>query len=373
MLDSAKRLFAVLRRGKARLARTWRVPDPCPPRSLEAVSVGRIFATRPLAVYSLAGSALPLGLASALGPKLAHRKALFLIGMSWHMERLEGARLLARQMRVYERRFPRHRLLILANSEAERSAIARYTRAVQLINHNIFVDEDVFRPLPSSAKEFDAVYVARMTPWKRHELAQQIPRVVHVHYRELTHSWSDTLAYLERLKRENPGHAFMNEIAGEAFVKLPKAEVNRVLNSAHVGLCLSAEEGAMFASMEYLLAGLPVVSTPSRGGRDHFFDPDFCLVVPPDPRAINEAVEALKARRIPQETVRSRTLARLRREREHLVDVLQAADPALAAQLTPRPDWRSAFFTEAFFWRPLAEIEAEILAGDGRLPQSGQG
>jgi glycosyltransferase involved in cell wall biosynthesis len=331
--------------------------------------VGRIFATRPLVIYSLAGFSLPLGLASSLGPRLADRQVLFFVGMSWHMENPEDARLLARQMRLYERRFPRHRLLIFANSETERSAIARHTRAVQLINQNIFVDEDVFRPLPSNPREFDAVYVARMTPWKRHELAQQIPRTVHVHYRERALSWPDTLAYLERLRRESPGHVFVNEIRDEAFVKLPPAEVNRVLNSAHVGLCLSAEEGAMLASMEYLLAGLPVVSTPSRGGRDHFFDPDFCLIVPPDPRAIREAVEALKARRIPQEKVRSRTLVRLRHERERLLDVLQAADPAVAAQLTPRPDWRSPFFKAAIAWRTSAEIEAEILARDGPLPE----
>ena len=38
----------------------------------------------------------------------------------------------------------------------------------------------------------------------------------------------------------------------------------------------------MLASIEYLLAGLPVVSTPSLGGRDHYFDDEYCLIAPPD-------------------------------------------------------------------------------------------
>ena len=42
-------------------------------------------------------------------------------------------------------------------------------------------------------------------------------------------------------------------------------------------------EGANYASVEYLLAGLSIVSTPSiSGGREVYFDPEFCIVCDPD-------------------------------------------------------------------------------------------
>jgi glycosyltransferase involved in cell wall biosynthesis len=49
--------------------------------------------------------------------------------------------------------------------------------------------------------------------------------------------------------------------------------VNQGLARAVVGLCLSTVEGSNYASMEYMLAGLPIVSTPSIGGREVYFDP----------------------------------------------------------------------------------------------------
>lgn len=54
----------------------------------------------------------------------------------------------------------------------------------------------------------------------------------------------------------------------------------------------------MFASMEYLLCGLPIVSTPSIGGRDVFFDKDYVEIVEPDPHAVKEAVIEMVRRRV---------------------------------------------------------------------------
>ncbi|WP_164127899.1 glycosyltransferase, partial [Stenotrophomonas maltophilia] len=73
-----------------------------------------------------------------------------------------------------------------------------------------------------------------------------------------------------------------NPIVDGLTARLTPEAVNRVYNQAAVGLCLSAVEGAMCASMEYLMAGLPVVSTPSVGGRDVYFDPDYCIIAEPE-------------------------------------------------------------------------------------------
>jgi hypothetical protein len=67
----------------------------------------------------------------------------------------------------------------------------------------------------------------------------------------------------------------------------------------------------MYSSMEYMLAGLPIVTTPNRGGRDVFFHPDYCLTAAPDPREIRDAVIALRDKAIPRDIVRQRTIERV--------------------------------------------------------------
>ena len=64
-----------------------------------------------------------------------------------------------------------------------------------------------------------------------------------------------------------------------------------------------------------MLAGLPIVTTPSVGGRDVYFDPDYCLTVAPEPDAVAAAVQALRARRIPRSHIRARTLQRIEADR----------------------------------------------------------
>ena len=93
----------------------------------------------------------------------------------------------------------------------------------------------------------------------------------------------------------------------ETFAELKKADWSRrvhftsmykELSRARVGLCLSEEEGAMFASIEYLLCGLPVVSTPNMGGRDFFFDEKFSQTVDPSEEAVRVGVEKMISLRL---------------------------------------------------------------------------
>ena len=107
-------------------------------------------------------------------------------------------------------------------------------------------------------------------------------------------------------------------------IRLARWEVNRELSRARVGLCLSAIEGAMFASVEYLLAGLPIVTTPSKGGRHVYHDPEYCWTAAPDPRSVAEAVYALGTKGIPRDRIRKCTLRRLERDRERFLGLIDA-------------------------------------------------
>jgi hypothetical protein len=75
----------------------------------------------------------------------------------------------------------------------------------------------------------------------------------------------------------------------------------------------------MYASAQYLLAGLPVVTTHNKGGRDIFFHPDYVLWVEDDPEAVNHAVLELAANPPDPQAVRKRTLAMMAEHRMKLV------------------------------------------------------
>ena len=74
----------------------------------------------------------------------------------------------------------------------------------------------------------------------------------------------------------------------------------------------------MLASVEYMLCGVPQVSTPCQGGRELFFDERFVRVAPPDPSAVARAVADLASREIDPELVRSATLEKVNEHRMKL-------------------------------------------------------
>lgn len=161
---------------------------------------------------------------------------------------------------------------LIVNAHDENAARKQFLIRGSHFSNNIYINENLYKPL-SEAKVYDAIYTAQLAPFKRVWLAKDIERLMVISYGGNLH------AFCPELK-----HAEFNQ----AF--LPRSEVVKKYNQSHAGLCLSAVEGAMFASCEYLLSGIPIVSTPSKGGRDEFFDDQNSIIVPPDAVAVAEAV-----------------------------------------------------------------------------------
>ncbi len=251
----------------------------------------------------------------AFGSRIGRRPAAIVIYFSWHFDGGFASKRAVERVAAYRRAFPEHRVHFLANAQDEIESLERLGERGVLLNHNLSVSERFFFPIDDAKVEFDAIYNARLDPSKRVDLAFGIDRVAYVtrHYPAGDQSEAARLQTL--IEARSPAHRILNRIENGIVESLDAAAVNRALNSAAVGLCLSPVEGVMLSSMEYMLAGLPVVSTPSTGGRDFFFDPDFCIIAPPTEMAIREAVIALKARRIPKGHVRDRTLSRLAPQR----------------------------------------------------------
>jgi len=263
-----------------------------------------------------------LGLIPLLAQKIPQTPATFLSPLFWHCDEAT-ARNKADAVRNFTGQYPNHQVIFLGNT-LEEVALLRVAGAEAFFaNHNIFADENAFYPFADSGIEFDAVYNARPWPEKRHNLAAEIGRVIYIGYPGDLAVAARSRAITAILQQRAPRHLFANVIVDGLPRPIARPEVNAVLARAAVGLCLSEVEGAMYASIEYLLAGLPVVSTPSRGGRDVFFDPDYCVIAEANASAVREAVAALRGRNIPRAYVRARTLAKLEVERQRFVAFLE--------------------------------------------------
>ncbi|HLH96248.1 MAG TPA: glycosyltransferase [Xanthobacteraceae bacterium] len=284
-----------------------------------------------------------IGIAGAFGRRFGDCPAGFLIYPAWSIEDSGRVAATARAVREHRRRYPSHRLTYLANSLRESSLLAAEGIPCVFLNKNFTVSERIFRPLPDAEPEFDAVYNARFVPEKRHELAAAIEKLAYVTYiSDVEDEGRKQIDLMERFIRENPHHALLNPIIGGHPKRFSPTDTNVQINRARIGLCLSAVEGSNRASMEYMLAGLGVVSTPSTGGRDVYFDPEFCIVCEPDAEAVRDAVARLKARNIPRDHIRRATLRRVETERRRFLDLVEDLRVRLGGKPGQKMDW-SAF------------------------------
>ena len=269
-----------------------------------------------------------LGIAPSFGEKYGDVSAGFLIYPTWSIEVDNRAAKIAEAAEVHLGSYPSHRLEFLANTRREADLLRGYGQSAIFLNKNFTVSATIFRPLPDATVEFDAIYNARFVPQKRHELAARIGSAAYLAYIDTMSA--DPLAQkalMASILAQNPLHALLNPLVDGSPVRLSPQQTNTALNRAAVGLCLSAVEGSNYASMEYMLAGLPVVSTPSLGGRDAYFDPEYCVICEPDASAVRDAVEEMKARKFRRDYIRARTLAKIEPQRRRF---LQVADDLIA-------------------------------------------
>ena len=253
---------------------------------------------------------------SAYLPK--EKNAYFICLNWWHLESDHNVKMTQAKYLDQRRRYPRHHIFFLCNSMNQKELFDRYHLPSIYCNQNALLDEDRYRILPQVHKEFDAIYLAVAAPFKRHQLACEIESLALIMYFA---SFSKS-SYVDEIKRTLPQAIWL--IDPEPLKNyIPGQKIGEYLNLARTGLCLSAAEGAMYASAEYLLCGLPVVTTRSRGGRDVFFDDDYTMTVDDDPRAVRLGVQELIARRIPCDEIRARTLTKIQPHRQRFIRLVQ--------------------------------------------------
>ena len=132
-----------------------------------------------------------------------------------------------------------------------------------------FASAETFFPL-GTPKEFDLIYVAAAQPYKRHDILfdalAQLPRSI----RALC-----VFGYGENadmLRAQTAAMGLDVTFAGPPGV--PHAEVNRLMNSARIGLVCGVDDGAPAILTEYMLAGLPVLANADLACGLHYIRSD---------------------------------------------------------------------------------------------------
>jgi hypothetical protein len=281
-----------------------------------------VFSSDPLIIYvpDWVIRYRPVALLSVLR-QFRHRTIHLLIELSWAHDNPWLIKQLTLWQARHLRRYPRHKVIFIANSELEHQMLAAAGLETAWVNHNAFVSPAIFRPLPKSEKRFDAVYDARINPFKRHNLAAGIESLALITARVPYHH---DKSYTLSIRNILPQAHWFNDPLSADYQWMSHPDINAAINQCRVGLCLSAEEGAMVASMQYLLAGLPIVSTESRGGRDEFFNPDYVRIVADSVDAVAAGVREMRDCPMPAMEIRRRTLEKIEQHKTRLFELLKA-------------------------------------------------
>jgi len=287
-------------------------------------------------------------------PELLQRHRAYFIIICWDaIESEKTVKQLKSEHNEYKKKFPEHELIYLCNSARQHTLFKKFQLPCIFCNQNAFLDENIFKIVPDAKKKYDAIYNARLAPFKRHYLASKINNLAFI-----TYFIQRDLEYLPEIKNTFANATWLNY---PVTTKIPEEKIYRYLNEAKVGLCLSASEGAMYASVEYLLCGLPIVSTNSEGGRDIFFDKEYVKIVNDTPEAVTEGVRELMNNRISPEYIREKTLEKMKLHRERFISLIQSIYNKEGVKKDFQKEYDKIFTNKMLKYKYAREFQKEIL------------
>ncbi|EHL96094.1 hypothetical protein HMPREF9946_04990 [Acetobacteraceae bacterium AT-5844] len=262
-------------------------------------------------------------------------RTIFVLSWSWYTDDNRAMTLRKTLERMAER-FPMHEaairnnIIVCMNSASEHSrfrAIDPVTRCI-LVNNACFLSTELFGgALPALEQDAPGVLNAKCLYFKRHYLTAGLKRKIFVSYNEKNDRKSPLYCDIRSYEPE------------ELHFDLSPEAVAALHGRAAFGMALSELEGACYASTEYLLCGLPVVSTPSLGGRDEFYGPLNSVITRPSPEGLLDAEDLVRKRiasgAFNRAAIRQGTLDRLHQFRRRLCDEIEKAT-GIDADVTKR-------------------------------------
>jgi glycosyltransferase involved in cell wall biosynthesis len=250
----------------------------------------------------------------------------------------------AARLKGWMEEHPNHAILHTAASAEEVSILNQLEIPAIICSHNAMVDEKIF-DIKKIEREYKAIYDARITPMKRHHLAKNVNDLALITY--ITPEYFSDV-YYEQTKADMSQATWLNgPLSNSGSSWISSEDVALHYNRAKVGLILSENEGANYASIQYLLCGLPVVTTRNVGGRDEFFSDEYVIWSAASPTAVAGAVDELIARDIDPDYIRRKTLDKMEVHRARLCEEISKCYGNFSP-LKAVPNWEDFFIHKMY-------------------------
>ena len=226
-----------------------------------------------------------------------------------------------------------YNIVILANSEEEKLHFenelkefnsekfnslefnsSEFNSSVLYCNHNAFLDENIFKIKNNIDREYDLVIDSCFCNYKNRDIACKLDNTVHI-------------GYFKRDEKMMPSFGTIANYINDNYTRLNKDNICHIYNKSYVAGIFSKCEGACFASTQYLLAGIPVVSIESKGGRDIWYNTGNSIICDNNKddcyKSVMKAKEMLINGEFNRESIRNNTIELMNKFRnkfkEHLI------------------------------------------------------
>lgn len=235
----------------------------------------------------------------ALAQKHTNKKSIIFISSTWHC---------AEDIPELVNRSDFNKYAILANSIEEVDHFnSKVECDVLFCNNNAFTNENIFKINDDTVKIYDCVINNRFSHFKNVQFASLCTNSIHVGY------YSKDKNYIfpnfgQYANFKNPTNDNKYNFNKNDFRVLSSSVINDYINKSITGCIFSSVEGACRASSEYLLAGVPVISTKSKGGRDIWYDDYNSIICDPNPKSVYECLQVIKTKQIDPEIIRNKHL-----------------------------------------------------------------
>ena len=281
-----------------------------------------------------------------LAPYICKGKNIhFILTLNWSIRPKYKIESFAKAYHRHAKKYPWLIVTVLANEPEELTLLREYGIRSELCNQNGLLDEHSYT-IHDVEKRYNAISNSRMAPYKRLELLRDVENCALITY-FLDPSDHD---YEKRILPHAGGaqaacpNLICPQFDGTNWTRYDVNQVCETLSSSRCGVILSEEEGACFAAVEYLLCGLPVVTTKSIGGRDAMFDEDYVIWTDPTPESVAEAVKKAIALPVSPQQIRERTIAKMKKEREKYCAILNSIAREEGIEKDFSSEWNS-FYT----------------------------
>lgn len=278
-----------------------------------------------------------------IGHLLKGVRTYWLLSLSWSLMDEGRLEYLIGCYAEYKDKFPEHELIFLCNELIESAILNKFGIPAFFAPHNALIDYGLYHPAPEAEKKYDALINSRLDEFKRHILAKRIDRLAIITYFAHKTPLQVSLGYLNYLKRNMPQADFLNFSKDGSFAWLSKQEIAKISSQCHVGLIMSSLEGGCMAACEYLLSGLPVVSTKNQGGRDLFLPPEYSITVEPNFKEVRDATEELKSRDLNPYDVRAACIKLIDKYRDNYLTAWQSIYDLENIKKNAKDEWSKQF------------------------------